>query len=271
MPTVNKLCALGLLGLVLMMPPALLAQPIQGAYDAGCDGTFLRFSSIADWEDFTPAVECSRRTGRLWLLLAGFADPIGQPVDAEGLKRRADQSGLTPYIAGIGYREEWYGMLKRGEIPLPLTIESIGIVHRFGSEQQRRLKVAFVNKPIVYVDGFVNDDKKWGFNYYQPLPLHTDVFGFEAYVPNGGSWAMHVLPAFNHHLRNYPTLPLVVIGQGFQTHEGEWSEGPTVENVDNTLALGQHPRVVSIMWFTWRSRSSMIGLERMPTLLARMR
>ena len=260
-----------MLGLWLGLAGPALAQKPQGAFDAGCAGP-AAYSAVADDDTngIRAAVHCALTTGRKWVLLVGYGDPVGIPVNGPQLRQRMDQLGLTPHIVAIMYREEWYGQARRGELPVPQTIEGLDIVHAFGSAQQCALKAAF-GKPILYVDGFVNSDKAFGYGWYQPLPLCTDLFGFEAYVERGRTWAGKIPPLFQYHRQVYPTLPLVIIGQGFRTYDPRdaWSEGPTAELVDKTLDLMADPGVVSIFWFTWQSRATMEGLDRKPQLVER--
>lgn len=233
---------------------------------------WVQFALLPDWQDFDQAAEDSRRTGIKWVLGIYSTEPA-TPLSSilPGLDVRLHRADLLPHIVGMCYAEEWYGRWKSGQFHIP-GLDPANPAHLLTgarsiawwvSEQHKAMKAA-INKPIVWVDTFVNDDPAFGGTYYQPVPWGVDVLALEAYVPAQGSWAADVEPFLQHAVATR-TEPISLVVQGFAAAgDPLWHRGITDDGLAGTAQWMQHPRVISGWVFDWASRANLTGLCDLP-------
>lgn len=271
----KKIVYVLLLVLSLAVPSYAQTKP-YGAFDVGerCENvpSWITFSGLPNYytqEQFNRAARCSRERGMLWVLKFGFdsVDPVLSRAIAA--KAKMDRAGLTPYVIAVQFNEEWYGQAMTG-VWGPPSYELMDWIAAFGGEQQRVLKQVF-GLPSIYIDAFVNSNRIYGLEGYRPLPPHTDLFGIETYVPNGGTWEQNVQPYVDYTIAT-TTQPIVLIGQTFK-HPTWWgdtlSNGPSKRDGQKFKELLQHPRMIAAWLFTWRDRDNGIrGGQSMPEVVS---
>lgn len=259
---------LGLL-LIMTLPANAQTKPL-GVWDLGasCVGvkSWMQFSTLAVWEDFNKAAECSRTTGMKWILQFGFDAPLGTSVDSElqFTKDKLAQSRLLASdIVGMTYVEEWYGLTNKR------TIQERQQVWAFGSEQHRKLKEAFPGWLMIYVDQLVNSDPQYGVDLYMPLPQHTDVFAFEMY-DSKEKGHRELMDLYFNYVKNTTTVPILLIGQGFYDKRYPMYSKPSESYVEWWRGYVKDPRVMASVIFTWRDRApgTIVGLSSMPQVEA---
>lgn len=248
-----------------------------GVFGGSARPSWAVFQGLAHWDDFAQAAEDSRLTGVRWVLQ--IMTPHSQPLAdvMPDLLARLESSGLRPYILAVTYREEWYGAWKSGELQIP-GLDRANLSHwpiaaqaiaGWCGQQHAEIRKALPGVPVLWLDGYVNDDLSFGGQWYQPVPAGVDALALEAYVPAGGSWAQDV-EVFLDHAVSTREEPIVLVAQGFQDEKpgGMWSDGPTEESIRETERWMDHDRVIGAWVFTWASRTGCIGLADLPARVA---
>ena len=244
---------------------------------AGCEDrpAWSSFALLVDTEDFVAAADCARRTGLRWVLY--LTADIYHPIDAHvvAVKARADAAGLSPHLLAVTDHEEWFEYTLGGYWPvgrLDPTRETdiwqiAALVHAWTSLRTAAIKRHWPGLPVAWITSMVNDDRRYGAFYWRPLPTGIDVIALEGYVPAWGTWATTAGRYLAHAIQTRRE-PIALITQGFRWGaSGDWSRGPTEDQMAGTAAALTHPRVIASWLFTWDGSlwaSPMVGLRQMP-------
>lgn len=248
-------------------------KPVGTFELTACDArpSYVSFAMLADWRDFDEAADCAERTG-LRYVLALYGVSRYEPVErhARAVKARADAAGLTPYLVGIVYHEEWYeyaltpGALPIGDLAPERDIAAIvRIVHWWVGQQHAVLGRVFPGLARVWLTGLVNDDPTHGPALWRPVPSGVEIIALETYVPTGLTWATPAL--YFSHLVATRREPIVLVAQAFVSPgDPLWGTGPTDEAVAGFGVALRHPRVIAGWLFDWKSRPGITGLSDLP-------
>lgn len=274
----KQLAAATALWLLAVLPADAQIKPVGTFAIESCHArpVWSSFAMLPDWGDFDAAAACAKTSGLRWVLaLYGGSryDPVGPHVTA--VKQRADAAGLTPYLLGIVYHEEWYEYaLTPGALPITgLTPENpahvptiVRLVHWWVGQQHETIRRIWPGLRRVWLTGLVNDDLRHGPLLWRPVPHGVDVIAIEAYAPTGLSWDQTAGLYIRHALATR-SEPFVIIAQGFRV-DGDplWGTGPTDEVVDGFAEALRHPKVWGAWMFTWGDRpwAGITGLASLP-------
>ena len=276
--------------LLLVTSGASAQTKLAGTFQIGACGARPSWSSFALLiyrDDFAAAAECSRRTGLRWVLYL-TADPY-RPIDGHvaAVKQRAQAAGLAPFVVAVTDHEEWYELTLAHPSsgygwPIPGLDPSrdadiwriAEIVHAWASARHLAIKRIWPGVLTAWITSLVNDDRRYGAFRWRPLPAGVDVIALEGYVPRWGTWASTAGLHLAHAIRTR-TEPIVLVTQGFRWDDGtggDWSRGPTDDQMAGTASALAHPRVVASWLFTWDGNlwaAPMVGLRQMPEWEAR--
>lgn len=251
-----------------------MSRPLGIFVASGGRPSWASFAFLGDWADFAAAAEDSRSTGIKWVL--GIYSPSRLTPLSEVLSdlvRRIDEAGLRSHLVGVVYSEEWYSAFLSGQLThvgLDHTnrdhwIPAANAIKWWVGQQHAAIRAALPNVPVVWLDGFVNDDQTFGPWFYRPVPDGVDALALYGYVPVGGTWARDVEPFLAHAAATRPES-LVLVVQGFAAaNEPQWVAGPNADSIEGTRRWLAHPRVIAGWLFDWHSREGGItGLKDLP-------
>lgn len=249
-------------------------KPI-GAFEAGGAPGWVTFGALnagASDAELQAAAERSRATGFQWVLQIGY----GIPAEVEAgevaavARRRAELSGLWPYVIAVTYGEEWHERCLAGEfayVGLTAGHPECGVqVVAWMSRQHQAVKAA-TGRPVVWITGVVHPTRA--------VPAFTDYVAVD-YYPQDGQGFDAVAPVFLNAER-YTDLPLVLIPRWFKTtgpkqgpHWQQASQDPRVEWMYQYAAILRRPRWVAMWGFLGADRphADLVGLWSMPTVRA---
>jgi hypothetical protein len=251
------------------------AQKPIGLFDHECDvPAWASFGQLAEWDDFAVAADCSRRTGRTWVLVLFHADSY----HVSGVRTRALETGLAPYILALTYREEPYQHL-RLNLSLPLALEDrlaaqpeadmatrLNIVRDHWSEAHAMIKAVWPGPILAFITPWTNDSLAYGEPLYSPLPDGVDVLVLDPYATDGMPFTAWPEVVIQYAVQT-TTLPIALVPQWF-TQPGTSISQPRDFTVDYMRWL-RHPRVVALWGFLWASRGpGLVGLRDLPALRA---
>jgi hypothetical protein len=251
------------------------AQKPVGLFDHSCDvPAWSSFGQLAEWDDFSTAADCSRRTGRTWVLVLFHADSY----HVSGVRTRALETGLAPYILALTYREEPYQHL-RLNLSLPLALEDrlaaqpeadmatrLNIVRDHWSEAHAMIKAVWPGPILAFITPWTNDSLAYGEPLYSPLPDGVDVLVLDPYATDGMPFTAWPEVVIQYAVQT-TTLPIALVPQWF-TQPGTSISQPRDFTVDYMRWL-RHPRVVALWGFLWASRGpGLVGLRDLPALRA---
>lgn len=252
------------------------AQPKPiGLFGVRCDvPAWASFGQLADWDDFEAAADCSARTGLKWVLALHKADYD----HVEGIRARAIDKGLAPYVLALTYREEPYQHYFFGlDLPPALRIAlddqpdadpyaRIRLVRDHWSAAHATIKAVWPGPLVAWITPFVNDYEGYGPLWYAPLPDGVDVLVLDPYASDAQSFTDWPEVAIQHAV-NTTTLPIAIVPQWFAAPGTAFSR----QRVDFTAHYARwyaHPRVVAFWGFLWESRATTLGLKDLPALRA---
>ncbi len=270
----RKMMMVVMMILGLMIAPVSAQQKPVGLFDNSCNApAWASFGQLAEWDDFAVAADCSRRTGRTWVLVLFFDNH----KHIQSVRTRAVNAGLAPYILALTYREEPYQHYRLG-LSLPPRLEDelaenphadpvtrLNIVRDHWSEAHARIHVAWPGPLVAWITPWVNDSLAYGVDLYSPLPDGVDVLVLDPYATDGmpfSAWPEVVI----QYAVQTTTLPIALVPQWF-TQPGTSISQPR-DFVGDYLRWLRHPRVVALWGFTWASRPGIIGLKDLPALKA---
>jgi hypothetical protein len=114
-----------------------------------------------------------------------------------GVRTRALETGLAPYILALTYREEQYQHLRLG-LSLPAVLEDrlaaqpgadivtrLNIVRDHWSEAHAMIKAVWPGPILAFITPWTNDSLAYGEPLYSPLPGGVDVLVLDPYATDG--------------------------------------------------------------------------------------
>lgn len=255
---------------------------------ASCDArpAWASFAMLGDWHDFDAAAACARTTGLRWVL-ALYSGAHERPARdwVPAVKARADAAGLTPYLVGLVFHEEWYEYAFANETPpngLQRALAGFGLdvhdpahtvavvdgIRWWVGLQHADLAAIFPGVPRVWLTGLYNDDPRFGASLWRPAPAHTSAIALELYQPCGWTWEQTGGRYARHALATSP-VPVVLVAQAFRAPgDSLWGCGPTAETIAGFAEALRHPKAWGAWMFTWGDRTNMSGLESMTDVRA---
>ncbi len=250
------------------------AQKPVGLFDHECDvPAWASFGQLAEWDDFSVAADCSRRTGRSWVLVLFHADSY----HVSGVRTRALETGLAPYILALTYREEPYQHLRLG-LSLPLVLEDrlaaqpeadmvarLNIVRDHWSEAHAMIRTVWPGPLVVFITPWINDSLAYGEPLYSPLPGGVDVLVLDPYATDGMPFTAWPEVVIQYAVQT-TSLPIALVPQWF-VQPGTSISQPRDFTADYMRWL-RHPRMVALWGFLWASRPGLVGLRDLPALRA---
>lgn len=256
---------------LLVFPSVALSQPKPvGSFSPNNSPSWMSFGTI-DGDDtdsnIINAVARSRNTGFRWIVQMGYHDhPLTSSIGvADRVMDRMDRLGLTPFIVGISYGEEWYEQCLAGKY-IDIGISGPDCYEKVFSwlSHQHSQVIARTNRPIIWITGLVDELRK--------VPSHVTYVALD-YYPNDNQRLMDLLPVFHTSHLYSPNHKKIIIARWYSTtgpiqgdHWPLMSKPPTQEFFTTYRLLLDHPDVVAMLGFLWESRpfAHLVGLQDMP-------
>lgn len=257
---------------LLVFPSVALSQPKPvGSFSPNNSPSWMSFGTI-DGDDtdsnIINAVARSRNTGFRWLVQMGYHDhPLTSSIGvADRVMDRMDRLGLTPFIVGISYGEEWYERCLNNEfVKLGYYGDNCYTnVYNWLSIQHQHVANRARNIPIVWITGLVDQNRR--------VPSHVTYVALD-YYPNDHQTLESLLPVFHTSHLYSPNHKKIIIARWYYTtgaiqgdHWPLMSKPPTQEFFTTYRLLLDHPDVVAMLGFLWESRpfAHLVGLQDMP-------
>lgn len=250
------------------------AAPL-GLFGTACiTAPWATFGSVAEWDDFAAAAQCSRATGKRWVVqLYGPDAATDLRAHVTAVHQQAVAAGLAPYVLAVTYREEWFESLRHGLLrthPVfgvyePDSLAGIAAIRDHLTAAHAAIHERWPGVPVGWITTFVNPSRAYGDALFAPLPGGVDVLVLDPYATATQTFDDWPGLVFAHAV-NVTTLPIAVVPQWFAAPGTTFAPRP-----DLTAGYAQwlrHPRVVAGWGFAWAGGAGLLGLQDLPALRA---